>query len=264
MKITGTTLIGLFCKGCGQHTQKNVKYLRRRLRGGKTDFYCSRRCADSAHSLNMKGEGNPNFEGRFHGQLVTEWSDEKRRAAIEKMKHTFKVRGTVSGANNPRWAGGLQKHDCVICGKESEYRPYIHRKILAKEQSPTCSQQCAIALGRRSIVQERTSIEIKMAEELEAREIEYIEQYNLGDKFRLDFLLPKYSIVIECDGDYWHTLPDVVKRDKSKNAYIKACGYSLYRFWEREINLDIKACVDKVFAEINAKEAIIKWQYGVN
>ena len=102
----------------------------------------------------------------------------------------------------------------------------------------------------------RTSIEIKMADELSARGIEYIEQHNLGDKFALDFFLPKYGIVIECDGDYWHRLPKAIARDKSKNAYVKACGYSIYRFWESEINRDVEACVDVVLAKINEMEAI--------
>jgi very-short-patch-repair endonuclease len=97
----------------------------------------------------------------------------------------------------------------------------------------------------------RTGIEIKMTDELERREIEYIEQYNLGNKFALDFFLPEYDIVIECDGDYWHRRSDVAKRDKRKNAYIKACGFPLFRFWEHEINEDVEACVDIVMSEIN-------------
>lgn len=258
MKVSGTTLIGLFCKYCGQHTQKSIKYIRRRIRDGKTDFYCSRRCADRAHSLKMKGEGNPNYEGKFHGICPSTWSADKWAEVGAKISDTMIRRGTSKGERNGRWVGGAQEHDCVICGTTSKYKPYTHRKIEEGQQSPTCSTECALALGRRNIPFTRTSIELKMMTELEKRGIEYIEQYNLGDKFRLDFLLPEYNIVIECDGDYWHTLPDVEKRDKSKNAYIKACGYSLYRFWEREINADIEACVDIVLAEINAKGGKLK------
>jgi very-short-patch-repair endonuclease len=111
----------------------------------------------------------------------------------------------------------------------------------------------ALKFSKRNI---RTSIEIKMAEELSSRGIEYVEQRNLGDKFLLDFFLPEYGIVIECDGDYWHRLPKSIRRDKAKNAYVKACGYSLYRFWESEINADVGACVDVVLAEINEIDAI--------
>ena len=72
----------------------------------------------------------------------------------------------------------------------------------------------------------------------------------------VDFFLPRHNIIIECDGEYWHTLPEVVSRDKRKNAYINSRGYSLYRFWESEINESVEACVDIVVAEINDKEAI--------
>ncbi len=256
MKLKGTDLIGLFCKECKQHTLKSVKYLRRRIKAGKSEFYCDRNCADKAHAKRMKGEGNPNYEGEFHGIQMRDRTPEERKEIGKKISYTMKANGTSAGRNNSRWAGGEKPYDCVICGKEKLFRPYEQRNIESGKQSPTCSPQCALALGRRNIKTERTSIEIKMADELGVRGIKYIEQYNLGDKFRLDFLLPEYGIVVECDGDYWHTKPEVAKRDKSKNAYIKACGFSLYRFWEREINADVEACVDIVLAEINAREAV--------
>ncbi len=171
---------------------------------------------------------------------------------------------------------------CKICGKKTTQK---YTKV-ANGQGRFCSESCAAKYryhymgigekiqaghdeyfsteeGKRKRVEmgvkshavnagiKRTSIEIKMAEELDKRKIEYIEQYNLGDKFALDFFIPEYNIVIECDGDYWHNLPDVKKRDKSKNAYIKACGFPLFRFWEREINANVSECVDEVVALID-------------
>lgn len=155
-----------------------------------------------------------------------------------------------------RYKGGYRKVACSLCGKETEYRNSHYEEIQNGKRTPACSTECSTAFARQHIVSERTSIEIKMAEELTRRQIEYTEQHNLGNKFALDFFLPEYGIVIECDGDYWHRLPNVARRDKSKNAYIKACGYSLYRFWESEINTDVEACVDVVIAEINDKEVI--------
>ena len=257
MKITGKDKIGLFCKNCKSHTEKEVRYLRRRIRDNKLDFYCSRKCADSAHSKRMVGEGNPNYEGKWHGTCPSKWSPEKRKSAAEKLSKTIRERGLMKGENNPRWAGGHTKFNCVICDKETYKKPYVTRRINNGIQQPTCSEECSLVLGRRNIEYENTSIEIAIANELTKRGIEYKEQYNLGDKFRLDFLLPEYGIVIECDGDYWHNLPEVKRRDRRKNAYIKACGYSLYRFWESEINTDVEACVDIVLAEINEKEAMV-------
>jgi very-short-patch-repair endonuclease len=179
------------------------------------------------------------------------------------------------------------KINCALCGKEREVK---HAKFI-NGYGRFCSESCAAksryangggeklkagnaeffqtdegkALLSKNGVQTavnfkngplRTSIEIKMADELSARGIEYIEQRNLGDKFLLDFFLPEYGIVIECDGDYWHRLPSSIRRDKAKNAYIKACDLSLYRFWESEINTDVGACVDVVMAEINTLDVI--------
>lgn len=256
MKITGKSILGIFCSECKAHTTKTVKDIRAHIKHKRSGLYCSRSCANKAHSKRMSGENNPNYEGKFHGKTMADRTEEERKEIGRKISATMKERGTSVGENNGRWAGGLTVFNCVICSKETGKRPHVTKLIKAGKQEPTCSEECTLKLARRNINQERTSIEFKMAEELAKRSIEYIEQYNLGDKFRLDFLLPEYGIVIECDGDYWHNLPEVKTRDKSKNAYIKACGYSLYRFWESEINTDVGACVDVVLAEINESEAI--------
>jgi very-short-patch-repair endonuclease/transposase len=131
-----------------------------------------------------------------------------------------------------------------------------HRRFVNSEEGKKLMKQngvkAAIVLSRKK----RTSIEEAMANELKSRGIKYIEQYNLGNKFALDFFLPDYNIVIECDGDYWHRRPEAIRRDKAKNAYIKACGLSLYRFWESEIKEDVEACVDLVMVEINKKDVV--------
>lgn len=248
-----SVIVEVLCHECKMTTEKTLKYLAARIRKGNFKFYCSRKCTDASHSKEMRGEGNPNFEGKFHAECASTWSVQKREQASKKVSETMLRNGTSKGDKNGRWVGGDQEHDCVICGKTSSFRPYTHRKIEASEQSPTCSIQCAASLARRSIPFSRTSIELKMMDELDRHEIKYIEQYNLGDKFSLDFLLPEYNIVIECDGDYWHNLPYVLTRDKRKNAYIKACGFPLFRFWEHEINADVEACVDIVMTEINSQ-----------
>jgi very-short-patch-repair endonuclease len=156
---------------------------------------------------------------------------------------------------HPRWRGGDKKVNCIECGKEYTVRPYKYDQILAGKRKPLCGANCVSINWRKEAVPE-TSIERRMREELERRGIEYVQEFILGNKFALDFFLPKYGIVIECDGRYWHEKPDVAMRDKSKNAYIKKCGYSLYRFWDDEINASISSCVNKVLEEIQEKEAI--------
>ena len=92
--------------------------------------------------------------------------------------------------------------------------------------------------------QPKSSIEIKMAEELTRKEIEFQEQVNFHNMF-LDFLLPN-KVVIECDGRYWHNLPENKIRDIRKNKLLKEEGYKLFRFTDKEINQDVEKCVEKL------------------
>src|SRR5690606_39186797 len=255
--ITGKTLIGVFCDECKEHTTKTVKYLRGHIKSKRDSIYCSRECANKGHSKRMRGKGNPNHGGKFHGKTMRDRTMEERKEIGKKISETMIRKGISRGKNNPKWAGGQTKFTCTVCEKETYKKPYITRMIISGKQQPTCSEECSLVLGRRNIEYENTSIEIAVANELTERGIKYEEQYNLGDKFRLDFLLPEYGIVIECDGDYWHNLPEVKRRDRRKNSYIEACGYSLYRFWEYQINADVEACVDIVLAEINEREAVV-------
>jgi YHS domain-containing protein len=194
--------VELLCHHCKTPMEKRLKYLLNRVKKGKTLFFCSRRCADKHHSEAMKGENNPNYGGTFHGITSDKWTEEKRRKAAEKISKTMKEKGISKGANNPRWRGGRRKVSCIICGKEYTVPPHVYDKIQAGDRKPCCSNDCARIYALTQVKTERTSIEIKMAEELTRRGIEYIEQYNLGNKFALDFFLPEYNIVIECDGYY--------------------------------------------------------------
>jgi very-short-patch-repair endonuclease len=45
-------------------------------------------------------------------------------------------------------------------------------------------------------------------------------QYQLGF-YSIDIAYPQYKLAIEIDGEYWHSLPEVVSKDKRKNSYIQ-------------------------------------------
>jgi len=67
-----------------------------------------------------------------------------------------------------------------------------------------------------------------------------------------DFYLPDYNILIEVDGDFWHCNPNKfpqptcktqeinLENDKEKNQWANENGYKLIRFWEDDINNNIK------------------------
>jgi G:T-mismatch repair DNA endonuclease (very short patch repair protein) len=67
-----------------------------------------------------------------------------------------------------------------------------------------------------------------------------------------DFYLPEYKVLIEVDGDFWHCNPKKYDKpvcksqeinlinDELKNKWAKDNEYKLLRFWEDDINNNIK------------------------
>lgn len=91
-----------------------------------------------------------------------------------------------------------------------------------------------------------TSIELKVEAELQRRNINYQKQVPLCNIAIVDFYLPEYRIVIQCDGDYWHNLSGSKERDEKQDKVLIFNGFNVYRFWEYEINKSIEKCINKI------------------
>ena len=95
-----------------------------------------------------------------------------------------------------------------------------------------------------------TKIETKIKNILIDNKIEFKKNFCIsfdGKKRMFDFYLKYYNLLIEADGDYWHSNPIVFKElnetqkknklnDDFKNYIAKELGYNLIRFWETDIN----------------------------
>ena len=101
-----------------------------------------------------------------------------------------------------------------------------------------------IEAGLRSTKSQGTSIEIAIRNVLIGRNVPFIEQAEIG-RYRVDFLIPNKNIVIECDGEYWHSSPESKEKDRFRDVKLIAMGYSVIRL----TGSDIKR---------NPKEALLK------
>lgn len=66
----------------------------------------------------------------------------------------------------------------------------------------------------------------------------FIRQYSAGP-YILDFYCPRYRLAIELDGSV-HNNPDSKIHDKERDEYLKAHNITTVRFWNSEVNADIK------------------------
>lgn len=90
-----------------------------------------------------------------------------------------------------------------------------------------------------------TSIERKVKDQLKSFDIKFEEQKPImGGHFIVDFYLPEYRLVIECNGEYWHSLPDRIKRDRELEEYVKIRGRDILWLWENDIKDDFFSISD--------------------
>jgi very-short-patch-repair endonuclease len=93
----------------------------------------------------------------------------------------------------------------------------------------------------------KSQIERMIMEELEALHIAYeYEKYLLG--YFPDFVIFE-NIIIEADGNYWHSKSKVQERDAKKDETLTAAGYHVFRLKEDWINNDPESCVEFVIRQ---------------
>jgi DNA mismatch endonuclease, patch repair protein len=118
-----------------------------------------------------------------------------------------------------------------------------------------------------------TSLEIKMEKALRKYKIRYLSQRRYGVGI-MDFYLPDGNIALFVDGGVWHADPrlygpddvlffgsktskkewknvtakDIWKKDRFHNKYLRLKGYTVVRFWEKEIKREIDKCIRIIIA----------------
>lgn len=62
----------------------------------------------------------------------------------------------------------------------------------------------------------------------------------------VDFALPDKKIAIECDGEYWHSSPEAIIKDKFRQNGLESKGWTVLRFSGNEIRKSAHKCIDEV------------------
>lgn len=145
-------------------------------------------------------------------------------------------------------------HICKICGKEFKHSP--SRTKSGKYNVTYCSLACRDAdPERREMLLAMTAKQQRMTPNkierigyqlLDDLEVEYLPQHLIGGKFCVDAFIPSLNIVVQFDGDYWHYNPALfptpdtrqqkrMRLDKSQDAYMQVCGYSVVRIWASDL-----------------------------
>ena len=129
----------------------------------------------------------------------------------------------ISNANKGKLAGN--KHP--MFGKTGKANP-----MFGRHHSEETKKKMRAAALQRIPYCTNTSIELKVKQQLKEYGIEFLHPWNLEPYYQCDFYVPSLNLIIECDGDYWHSLEKKKIADKRKNAYAKNQGYGMLRLPE--------------------------------
>jgi len=116
-----------------------------------------------------------------------------------------------------------------------------------------------------------TSIELMLRKELWSRDIRY--RKNSSDiPGKPDIVISKYKIAIFCDSEFWHGMnweynkhkiksnkeywiPKIernMRRDKEINLLLQELGWTVLRFWGKDIKKNLSSCVTQIVEKIEA------------
>lgn len=146
-------------------------------------------------------ETRSKLKGRKGGHTTPHSDETKRKISQKKMGH-------------PAWNKGRK-----AASEELERLKTIGLKGLTTQQNS----------------KQPTDIEQKVYAFLERYGVEFCKQYLVNNRFLVDAFIPSLNLIIECDGDYWHSLERVIKKDKAENAYLIKCNFNLLRLTEKQI-----------------------------
>jgi very-short-patch-repair endonuclease len=176
------------------------------------------------------GSENHPFYGKKH-------SEESRRKMSESRKNQV-------GEKSSNWKGGNIKIICRVCGKEK----YFERSHINHGYGKFCSLRCHGIWKIKHVKKKNTDIEIIVEQELLKRHIPYLKQVPILGIALVDFLLSN-GIVIQCDGDYWHSSLKQKEKDMNQDFILTLNDYKIFRFTGIEIKGSVGECINKIEQE---------------
>lgn len=92
-----------------------------------------------------------------------------------------------------------------------------------------------------------SSIETIVGTVLCALGVRFKAQHPIG-RYIVDFLIPEKNLVVECDGDYWHSLPGRKENDIKRDAYLISKGFQICHLAEKSIIQNAESLVRRAVA----------------
>jgi very-short-patch-repair endonuclease len=202
------------------------------------------------------------FLSGHHSRLEGHWGDLKSEKRVNAIKKTRKekfasgeydyIKDAIKlGRKDPKLGAKISKGAKGIA--KPKPKGFGNNRVHSQATKDKMSNTAIENIIKQGKVK-RSKLEYKFETLLELLEINFTHSYYIKETRKIyDFYLPDQNILIEVDGDFWHCNPinhptPVCKsqeinliNDEFKNKWAKDNGYKLLRFWEDDINNNIKS-----------------------
>lgn len=187
-------------------------------------------------------ELRPQLLQRFQSVTSTPESWEKRKAKAHQYWQDADNKARQSEWLKNHWNDPGMREQWKASIKRACASPELRQRRREMQLRPDIAARRAAAVAAAFAGRHPTSIERAVQAVLDELGIAYKRQKCLGH-WVVDFYIPDKNLVIEAEGDYWHSLPEVVEKDARRDAWLTAHGYKVLRLAEHDIKADAQACV---------------------
>jgi very-short-patch-repair endonuclease len=149
-------------------------------------------------------------------------------------------------------------------------RPEVRRKIREAlkgswldPNSGFNSLERSEKLRKRTLIQLKqnpikvSSAEIKLRDALKRKGLNnFVPQFQVLDRYLIDIAFPRERVAIECDGSYWHSLSERIKRDEIRDKRLQEKGWTVLHMPDKEIHENIDQVVTEICSIIESNKMI--------
>lgn len=192
----------------------------------------------------LSEEHKKKISNSLKGRELHKIDEETKKKISDKLKGKAlpeETKRKMSEAHKGKKLSESHKESLRNLWNSEEYRKKHHESCVKAQNRPEVRKKVDEARHKRMSSKLPSDIECKISKQLDNLSIAYDFQHfifskKFGRGFCFDFYLPEFNVMIEADGDYWHTLDSSVKNDKEKDEYCKFRHFNLVRIKGSEIN----------------------------
>jgi len=168
---------------------------------------------------------------------------------MNKKDHTEKTIKKIRKAAKKIWQNLRYRKKQILSHKN--YKPTFGGKHFDghKQRSKKTIDKIKQARAKQILPKYDTKIEVKIQNFLKKIGIEFFtHQYiKIEHGYQCDIFIPLMNLVIECDGDYWHSYPTGTEIDHIRTKELIEKGFKVLRLWEFEIKeMDLNDFKDRI------------------